>query len=100
MKLIARNSSLKELSKGVQREMNAGIAGVTRMIGRLDLVARRNSASSTGRGITASAANFFKGMHVRENVSIEAPVLENGNKVHGSSSNATSSNSCTKPGSV
>ncbi|KAL2339161.1 hypothetical protein Fmac_013607 [Flemingia macrophylla] len=36
-KLIARNASVKELSKGVQREMNAGIAGVARMIERLDL---------------------------------------------------------------
>ncbi|KAL8515291.1 hypothetical protein ACS0TY_014128 [Phlomoides rotata] len=31
-KLIARNGSVKELSRGVQREMSAGIAGIARMI--------------------------------------------------------------------
>lgn len=31
-KLIARNDSVKELSRGVQREMSAGIAGIARMI--------------------------------------------------------------------
>ncbi|RDY12423.1 E3 ubiquitin-protein ligase RHF1A, partial [Mucuna pruriens] len=43
-KLIARNASVKELSKGVQREMNAGIAGVARMIERLDLTSKRSSS--------------------------------------------------------
>ncbi|XP_027333338.1 E3 ubiquitin-protein ligase RHF1A-like [Abrus precatorius] len=42
-KLIARNASVKELSKGVQREMNAGIAGVARMIERLDLATKLSS---------------------------------------------------------
>lgn len=42
-KLLAHNVSVKELSKGVQREMNAGIAGVARMIERLDLSKRSNS---------------------------------------------------------
>ncbi|TKY54034.1 E3 ubiquitin-protein ligase RHF1A [Spatholobus suberectus] len=41
-KLVARNVSVKELSKGVQREMNAGIAGVARMIERLDLTSKRS----------------------------------------------------------
>ncbi|QCD77079.1 large subunit ribosomal protein L7Ae [Vigna unguiculata] len=41
-KLLAHNVSVKELSKGVQREMNAGIAGVARMIERLDLSKRSN----------------------------------------------------------
>ncbi|KAL5163593.1 E3 ubiquitin-protein ligase RHF1A [Glycine soja] len=43
-KLIARNASVKELSKGVQREMNAGIAGVARMVERLDLTSKRSSS--------------------------------------------------------
>jgi len=42
-KLLAHNVSVKELSKGVQREMNAGIAGVARMIERLDLSKRSSS---------------------------------------------------------
>ncbi|MED6219723.1 hypothetical protein PIB30_038365 [Stylosanthes scabra] len=40
-KLIARNASVKELSKGVKREMNVGIAGVAKMIERLDLSSKR-----------------------------------------------------------
>ncbi|KAK7303277.1 hypothetical protein RJT34_14180 [Clitoria ternatea] len=43
-KLLAHNVSVKELSKGVQREMNAGIAGVARMIERLDLSTKRSSS--------------------------------------------------------
>lgn len=42
-KLIARNASIKELSKGVQREMNARIAGVARMIKRLDRTPKRST---------------------------------------------------------
>ncbi|GMP56538.1 hypothetical protein CsSME_00020979 [Camellia sinensis var. sinensis] len=36
-KLLAHNISVKELGRGVQREMNAGIAGAARMIECLDL---------------------------------------------------------------
>ncbi|CAJ2658409.1 unnamed protein product [Trifolium pratense] len=43
-KLLARNVTVKELSKGVQREMNAGIAGVSRMIERLDLASKRSTS--------------------------------------------------------
>ncbi|CAJ1962438.1 unnamed protein product [Sphenostylis stenocarpa] len=42
-KLLGHNVSVKELSKGVQREMNAGIAGVARIIERLDLSKRSSS---------------------------------------------------------
>ncbi|OMP09080.1 E3 ubiquitin-protein ligase RHF1A [Corchorus olitorius] len=44
-KLLARNNSVKELSKGVQREMSAGIAGVAKMIERLDIATKRPGAS-------------------------------------------------------
>lgn len=55
-KLLARNNSVKELSKGVQREMNAGIAGVTRMMERFDIASKRFGGSTT------SGFNFsFKG---------------------------------------
>ncbi|CAA2933284.1 Hypothetical predicted protein [Olea europaea subsp. europaea] len=40
-KLIASNDSVKELSKGVQREMSTGIAGISRMIGRLDFTSKQ-----------------------------------------------------------
>ncbi|CAL0334614.1 unnamed protein product [Lupinus luteus] len=46
-KLLAQNASVKELSKGVQREMNAGIASVTRMIERLDLTSKRPASPLT-----------------------------------------------------
>jgi E3 ubiquitin-protein ligase RHF len=45
-KLLAKNSSVKELSKGVHREMSAGIAGVAKMIERLDLAPKRTEISS------------------------------------------------------
>lgn len=44
-KLLARNSSVKELSREVHREMSAGIAGVARMIERLDFASKRMGAS-------------------------------------------------------
>uniref|UniRef100_A0A1D1YV23 RING-type E3 ubiquitin transferase n=1 Tax=Anthurium amnicola TaxID=1678845 RepID=A0A1D1YV23_9ARAE len=46
-KLLARNSSVKELSKEVQREVTAGIAGVARLMERLDLTSKRSGGIST-----------------------------------------------------
>ncbi|CAH2079265.1 unnamed protein product [Thlaspi arvense] len=70
-KLLARNSSVKELSKGVQREINAGIAGVARMIERFDLSSKRFGSSahvSTSTTTSASGFNFsFKGKRVEAN---------------------------------
>ncbi|KAK4425708.1 E3 ubiquitin-protein ligase RHF1A [Sesamum alatum] len=45
-KLIARNDSVKELSRGVQREMSAGIAGISRMIERLDIITQKRAGVS------------------------------------------------------
>ncbi|CAH9085832.1 unnamed protein product [Cuscuta epithymum] len=45
-KLLARNTTVKELGKEVQREMSAGIAGVARMIERLDLSSKRSPTAS------------------------------------------------------
>lgn len=53
-KILARNSSVKELSKGVQREMSAGIAGVARIIERLDLKRSEASASVPGHVVVTS----------------------------------------------
>lgn len=64
-KLLARNNSVKELSKGVQREMNAGIAGVARMMERLDIASKRFGGSSTH--VSTSGFNFsFKGKREEE----------------------------------
>lgn len=59
-KLLARNSSVKELSKGVHREMSAGIAGVARMIERLDLAPKRAEVQTSNLS--------HKGKGVQENV--------------------------------
>ncbi|XP_011090769.1 E3 ubiquitin-protein ligase RHF1A isoform X1 [Sesamum indicum] len=45
-KLIARNDSVKELSRGMQREMSAGIAGISRMIDRLDIITQKRAGVS------------------------------------------------------
>ncbi|XP_022748952.1 E3 ubiquitin-protein ligase RHF1A-like isoform X2 [Durio zibethinus] len=66
-KLFARNNSVKELSKGVQREMSAGIAGVGKMIERLDIATKRSGDSMPASG--GNGGNFlFKGKGVWENV--------------------------------
>ncbi|KAI8006951.1 E3 ubiquitin-protein ligase RHF1A [Camellia lanceoleosa] len=44
-KLLAHNISVKGLGRGVQREMNAGIAGAARMIECLDLPSKRTGIS-------------------------------------------------------
>lgn len=44
-KLIAHNDSVKELGRGVQREMSARFAGVSKMIERLDITQKRAGAS-------------------------------------------------------
>ncbi|KAK9060560.1 hypothetical protein SSX86_021264 [Deinandra increscens subsp. villosa] len=74
-KLLANDSPVKELSRGVQREMSAGIAGVTRIFGRLDPTLKRNN-----NGINS---NFFKGKRVQDS-SAETPrdVSLNGETMH------------------
>lgn len=68
-KLIAHNNSVKELSKGVQREMSAGLAGVARMIDRLDLAPKRDDASGPVLNPTGRTSNFsWKGKAVTENI--------------------------------
>ncbi|MFQ6656881.1 hypothetical protein Gotur_026798 [Gossypium turneri] len=65
-KLLARNNSVKELSKGVQREMTAGVA---KMIERLDISSKRSGASVPASGGTGSTSNIlFKGKGVQDNV--------------------------------
>uniref|UniRef100_A0A2P2IHD3 RING-type E3 ubiquitin transferase n=1 Tax=Rhizophora mucronata TaxID=61149 RepID=A0A2P2IHD3_RHIMU len=69
-KLLAQNNSVKELSRGVQREVSAGIAGVARMIERLDLTPNRAGSSSPVSGFTGGNTNLFtKGKEVQEIIS-------------------------------
>ncbi|XVF63190.1 hypothetical protein PTKIN_Ptkin09bG0068200 [Pterospermum kingtungense] len=68
-KLLARNNSVKELSKGVQRDMSAGIAGVAKMIERLDIATKRTGACVPASGGTDGTSNFlFKGKDVEDNI--------------------------------
>ncbi|KAL9240797.1 hypothetical protein vseg_014975 [Gypsophila vaccaria] len=68
-KLLARNDSVKKMSKGVQREMSASIAGVTRMIERLDLKAKQKSPSPEGVRRVGETSNLFsKGKGVLDNL--------------------------------
>lgn len=72
-KLVARNNSVKELSKEVQREMSAGIAGVARMIERLDLTSNRTGPSMSDSGFTGGTSNFsWKGKGVEQNIIAQA----------------------------
>ncbi|KAI7750475.1 hypothetical protein M8C21_028946 [Ambrosia artemisiifolia] len=60
-KLLAKDSPVKELSRGVQREMSAGVA---RIFGRLDSTLKRNNDGAN--------LNFFKGKRTQDN-SAETP---------------------------
>ncbi|XP_062146140.1 E3 ubiquitin-protein ligase RHF1A isoform X2 [Alnus glutinosa] len=72
-KLLARNGSVKELSKGVQREMTAGIAGVARMIERLDLSSKRTGSSVPVSSCTVGPSNLsFKGKGVEDKVDAQS----------------------------
>ncbi|KAK2987617.1 hypothetical protein RJ640_011338 [Escallonia rubra] len=68
-KLLARNTSVKELSKGVQREMSAGIAGVTKMIERLDLGTKRSDIPVPLSNCTDQTSKpLYKDKGLQENV--------------------------------
>ncbi|XP_020207787.1 E3 ubiquitin-protein ligase RHF1A [Cajanus cajan] len=84
-KLLAHNVSVKELSKGVQREMNAGIAGVSRMIERLELSSKRSSSTLVSSGGTSGLPEKEKS--VEENGIGSSPSKESGGAVDDVSSN-------------
>ncbi|OAY27902.1 E3 ubiquitin-protein ligase RHF1A isoform X1 [Manihot esculenta] len=97
-KLLARNSSVKELSKGVQREMSAGIAGVARMIERLDLTPKRTGTSSPVSDLRPGASDLLKGKGMQENIVAWAPDRKSEEVAFATSLNASSHFSCTVPG--
>ncbi|XP_027116229.2 E3 ubiquitin-protein ligase RHF1A [Coffea arabica] len=107
-KLLARNTTVKELGRGVQREMSAGIAGVARMIERLDLSSKRtgvfvpqSSAPVETPGAPAPAAdtvNFsHEGKNVEKSIATQYPIAGYREITHGMSSDVLSFNSTTRP---
>ncbi|GMI96011.1 hypothetical protein HRI_003270400 [Hibiscus trionum] len=87
-KLLARNNSVKELSKGVQRDMSAGVA---KMIERLDISSKRPGASMPASGGTGRTLNFlFKGKSVQENVIAQSLANNRIEVTHGLNSEAPS----------
>ncbi|KAF5951010.1 hypothetical protein HYC85_013003 [Camellia sinensis] len=84
-KLLAQNISVRELGRGVQREMNAGIAGVAQMIERLDLPSKRTGISVPLS--SCSTSNFsYKGKDTQESVITQSPNENAGESVHDMSS--------------
>ncbi|XP_021608645.1 E3 ubiquitin-protein ligase RHF1A isoform X2 [Manihot esculenta] len=98
-KLCARNNSVKELSKGVQREMSAGIAGVARMIERLDITSKRTGASSPVSDLRPGASDLFsKGKGMQENIITQSFDEKSKEIAHAASMDVSSHVSCTVPG--
>ncbi|CAL5337730.1 unnamed protein product [Camellia sinensis] len=80
-KLLAHNILARELGRGVQREMNAGIASVARMIERLDLPSKRTGISVPLS--SCSTSNFwYKGKDTQESVITQSPNENAGENVH------------------
>ncbi|XP_057489137.1 E3 ubiquitin-protein ligase RHF1A-like [Actinidia eriantha] len=89
-KLFARNISVKELGKGVQREMNAGIAGVAKMIERLDLTNKRTGVSVPISSTSEGTSNFsYKGKSMQESVILQSPNANTGETANDMSSAAS-----------
>lgn len=100
-KLLARNTTVKELGRGVQREMSAGIAGVARMIERLDLSSKRASVSDPQSSAPVEIPNFsHEGTNVKESIATQYPITGYREITHGTSSDVQSFNSTTRPAQV
>lgn len=90
-KLLARNNSVKELSKEVQREVTAGIAGVARMMERLDPTSKNTGSSSPVAGGTEGSSNVSNnGKGIQENLKISSPSGIHLENAHGTSSKSPS----------
>lgn len=83
-KLLARNASVKDLSKEVQCEMSEGMAGVARMIERLDVGSKR---TDDGNG---TSRFHIKGKAVLEDVIARTLDKHRGKVGHKMNSDATS----------
>ncbi|XP_077240669.1 E3 ubiquitin-protein ligase RHF1A-like [Tasmannia lanceolata] len=86
-KLLSRNNSVKELSKEVQREVTASIAGVARMIERLDPSSKKTgSFSPVPDGIEGTSESSPNGKGVQENMISQSPNKNCGEDAQGTSS--------------
>lgn len=86
-KLLARNNSVKELSKEVQREVTAGIAGVARMMERLDPTSKNVGSSSPVSSGTEGSSNVSNnGKGVQQNLKVASPDGIHLENAHGTSS--------------
>ncbi|KAL3507965.1 hypothetical protein ACH5RR_033347 [Cinchona calisaya] len=95
-KLLARNTTVKEIGRGVQREMSAGIAGVARMIERLDLSSKRSGVSVPLSSDPVETPNLSQeGKTIEESVTTQHPVSRD--ITHDTSSDVHSFNSTTGP---
>ncbi|KAJ4969509.1 hypothetical protein NE237_016210 [Protea cynaroides] len=89
-KLLARNNSVKELSREVQREVSAGIAGVARIMERLDPISKRSGDSAPPSRSNEGASGFsYDEKSVRENLIVHSRNRNDVETVHGTNSNAT-----------
>lgn len=98
-KQIARNITVKDLGREVQREMNASIAGVARMIERLDLTSKPTGVSvplSSSPGVTSNLS--YKGKDMQESQITESPDENAGENAHGIGSATSSCVKSTMPG--
>ncbi|PHU30629.1 hypothetical protein BC332_02722 [Capsicum chinense] len=72
-KLLARNTTVKEFGREVQREMSAGIAGVSRIIERLDLTSKHTGAAEPLSAFTMGTSNFpSRGVSEQGNVAFQS----------------------------
>ncbi|GAB4851126.1 hypothetical protein Ancab_030420 [Ancistrocladus abbreviatus] len=73
-KFIMRNKAVKELSKGIQREMNATISGLAKLVERLDLKSKRNMSGGQGFCPASGTSDVFTvGNGVQESVVTKTP---------------------------
>ncbi|XP_042516443.1 E3 ubiquitin-protein ligase RHF1A-like isoform X2 [Macadamia integrifolia] len=83
-KLLARNNSVKELSREVQREVSAGIAGVARIMERLDPISKRAGGSASPSRSNEGTSGFsYDGKRVQENPIVQSQNKNDEGNVHG-----------------
>lgn len=98
-KQIARNITVKDLGREVQREMNASIAGVARMIERLDLTSKPTGVSVPLSSSPGAISNLsYKGKDMEESQITESPDENAGENAHGIGSATSSCVKSTMPG--
>ncbi|XP_043695453.1 E3 ubiquitin-protein ligase RHF1A-like isoform X2 [Telopea speciosissima] len=85
-KLLARNNSVKELSRDVQREVSASVA---RMMERLDPISKRTGGSEPPSRSNEGTSGFsYDGKSVQENLIVQSQNRNDVEIVHGTNSNA------------